>query len=107
MGIAAIGGRCGPGDRANRDDLAGTLLLHNRRNGVARVHGPEQVHLCDKLQERRIEGAGFGVHGPTATASRIRDQHVNTTPLLDHPRDHRLDRLVVTDIDFDPQSGPA
>ena len=25
-------------------------------------NGPEQVHRRDKLQERRIEGAGFGMH---------------------------------------------
>ena len=31
----------------------------------------EQVHLHDKLQERRVKGAGLGVHGPTATAACI------------------------------------
>src|SRR5437016_1165375 len=35
MGIAAISGRCGPGDRAYGDDLPGALLLHHRGHGVA------------------------------------------------------------------------
>jgi len=42
--------------------------LHDRGDSVAGIHGPEQVHLRDKLQERRIERAGRGVLRPTATA---------------------------------------
>jgi len=45
----------------------------------------EQVHLHDKLQERRVKGAGLGVHGPTATAACIHDQDVDPTPSLDAP----------------------
>src|SRR4029077_5060080 len=37
MGVAAISGRCGPSDRAYRDDLPGMLLLHDRDDGVARI----------------------------------------------------------------------
>ena len=36
--------------------------------GVARIDGPEQVHLGDELQEPQIEG-GPGVNGLTTTAA--------------------------------------
>jgi len=41
---------------------------------------------------------------PTATASCIRDEHIDPAPFLDDPRYHCLDRLVATDIDLDNQS---
>jgi len=107
MGVAAVHGWSCSGDRANRDDLPGTLLLNDRGDRVAAIHAPKEVHLHDKLQERRIEGAGFGVHGPTTIPTGIRDQDINPTPFPDDPRDHCLDRLVVTDINLDPQSGAA
>jgi len=65
----------------------------------------EQVHLHDKLQERRVKGAGLGVHGPTATAACIRDQDVDPTPSLDDPNNHQRYRLVVGHVDLDTQSG--
>jgi hypothetical protein len=102
MGVAVISGRCGPGDRANDDDLPGTLLLHDRSDSVARVDGPEQIHRHDKLQQRRIKGACLGIDGPTATAACIRDRDIDPTPLLDDVRDQCLDRLMVTDIELDP-----
>ena len=65
----------------------------------------EQVHLHDKLQERRVKGAGLGVHGPTATAACIHDQDVDPTPSLDDPNNHQRYRLVVGHVDLDTQSG--
>jgi hypothetical protein len=47
--LAALGGRCRASHRANRDDLPGALLLHDRGDGVALIDGPEQIHLHDKL----------------------------------------------------------
>jgi len=47
------------------------------RRRVARIDGPEMVHRRDKLQERRVKSAGFGIHRPTTTAIGIRDQHIN------------------------------
>jgi hypothetical protein len=88
-------------------DLPGTLLLHHRGNRVARIDGPEQVHFRHKFQERRIEGAGLSIHGPTTTSARIRDEHVDSTPRLDDPRHHCLDSLVVTDIDLDADGSTA
>src|SRR5271165_4787205 len=64
MGVATISGRRGSSNRAYRDDFPGTLLLHHRCGGIARINGPEQVHLRHELQERRIKGAGIGVHRP-------------------------------------------
>ena len=49
MGVATIHRWPRSGNRANRDDLSGTLLLHDRGNRVARIDGPEQVHRRDKL----------------------------------------------------------
>src|SRR5690349_5516361 len=48
---AAVSGsrRCGPGDRAYRDDLPRALLLHYRGGSIAAIHGPKQVHFRDKL----------------------------------------------------------
>jgi hypothetical protein len=37
----------------------------------------------------------------------IRDEDIDSTPLLDHPRDHCLDRLMVTDIDLDAYGNTA
>jgi hypothetical protein len=51
--------------------------------------------------------AGLGVHGPTTTAARIRNEHVDPAPLLDDPRDPCLDRLMVTDIDLDSHGSAA
>jgi hypothetical protein len=61
-------------------DLPGTLLLHHRGNRVERIDGPEQVHFRHKLQQRRIKGAGLGVHWPTTTAARVRDQDIDVDP---------------------------
>jgi hypothetical protein len=105
MSIAAIGRRCHAGHRTHGDDLAGTLLLHDRGDRVDRVDGAEQVHVDDKAEERRIEGAGLRVHRPTATS--IGDQDIDPAPLLDDAGDHRVDGGVVRDIDLDPDGGPA
>jgi hypothetical protein len=79
------------------------MILPDRcSDRVARIDGPKQVHLHDKLQQRRIEPARLCVHGPTATAASICDQHIDPPPFLDDPRHHRLDRLTVTDINLDP-----
>jgi hypothetical protein len=77
------------------------LPLHDRGDRVARIDRPEQVHLGDKLQERRIETAGLCIDGPAAISARIRDQDINSAPLLDDPRYHCFDRLAITDIDLD------
>jgi len=49
-------------------------------DGVARIDGPVQVYFRDKVQERRIEGAGLGVHRPTTTSARVRDQDIDPAP---------------------------
>jgi hypothetical protein len=89
-----MSGWCCARDRTYRDDLPGALLLHNRRDRVAAIHGPEQVHFRHELQERRIKAAGLGVHRPTTTAPGIRNKDIHPTPFLDDTRDHRLDRLM-------------
>jgi hypothetical protein len=66
-----------------------------------------QIHFRHKFQERRIEGASLGVHGPTTTSARIRDEHVDSTPCPDDPRHHCLDSLVVTDSDLDADGSTA
>jgi len=45
--------------------------------------------------------------GPTTATTCICDQDVNPAPLLADPGDHRIDRLVIRDIDLDPQCGAA
>lgn len=60
-----------------------------------------------RSREDRMEGAGLGIHGPSTTGARIRDQDVDPTSLLDDPRHHCPDRPVVTDIDLDLQRDPA
>jgi hypothetical protein len=70
-----------------------------------RIDGPEQIHLGDQLQQRRVERAGLRLDGFTATADRIRDQDIDSAPFLDNPRRYRhnrLDRLAIADIDLDP-----
>jgi hypothetical protein len=94
-----------PATELTVDDLARTLLLHDRGDRVARIDGPEQIHIHDKLQERRVKGAGPCIHRPTATAARIRDQDIDPTPSLDDPRNHRRYRLVVGHVDLDTQIG--
>ena len=37
MGIAAIGGRCGPSDRAFREDLPGALSLMKKRRWSSQI----------------------------------------------------------------------
>src|SRR6266446_9231558 len=91
IGVAAASRWCRASYRANRDDLPRTLSLYDRGDRVARIDGPEVVHRRDKLQERRVKGAGFGIHGPTTTAARIRDQDMDPTTLLDDARRHGLD----------------
>jgi len=86
-----------PRDRADRDDLPGTLLLHDRRDGVAAIHGPEQIHLRDKLQEGRIKWCPWACLDRRAHSRPALDP----APLLDDTRRHRLDRLMVTDINLD------
>jgi hypothetical protein len=105
--FAVIGGRCAPSHRAYRVDLSATLLLHDRGDGVARIDGPEQVHLRHELQECRIKGTGLGVDGTIATSARIRDQDINPTPFLDDARHHYLDRSAVMDIDLNTDGGAA
>ena len=51
------------------------------------IDGPEQVHPDDKLQERRIEIAGFRVDRPTATAANIRNEDIDPAPFLDDTRE--------------------
>src|ERR1700730_67395 len=71
--------------QANRDDLPGALLLHDRGDRVARVDGPEQIHLHDKLQERRTEGACLGIDRATATTPDIRDEEHRPGPTPGRP----------------------
>ena len=79
--------------------MIGATALHE--------YGPEQFHLRHELQEFRIEGAGLGVDGTTATSARIRDQDINPTPFLDDARHHYLDRSAVMDIDLNTDGGAA
>jgi hypothetical protein len=46
-------------------------------------------------------------NGSTTTAARIRDQDINPAPLLDDPRDHCLDRLVVVTSTSIPNAVPS
>ena len=71
---ATIGGRCGPGDQASRDDLPETLLLYHRGCTNRRSRTSSSPRQAAKA---RIKCAGLGVHGPTTTAIGIRDQHIN------------------------------
>ena len=63
-----------------------------------------KVHLRHELEERWIEAAGLRIDGSTPTSARIRHEHVDPTPLLDNPRHHCFDRLMVTDIDSIPKA---
>jgi hypothetical protein len=55
-----------------------------------------------ELKERRIEAAGLGIHGPTTTSTRIRDQDIDPAPFLDDARHHSLNRFPVTYTDLYP-----
>jgi hypothetical protein len=90
--LAVTAGGDRPGDR--RKDNRESNLVGDVSGGVR-----------DKLQERRVERAGLGIHPPAATATGICDENIDPAPFLDDTRDHCLDRFVVADIDLDPQSG--
>jgi len=107
MRVAAIGRRGQAGDRADRDDLAGTLSLHDWCNGVAAIDGAEQVHADHETEQRRIDRARLGVDRPSAAASGIGDQHIHPAPLFDDAGRHSLDCPVVADIAFNAERRAA
>lgn len=59
------------------------------------------------MQELRIERARLSVDRPPAAPAGICHQHVHPAPLRGDAPDHRLDRLMVADIELDAQGGAA
>ncbi len=75
--------------------------------GATALTVPNRFIPTHKLEQRGIEVAGLGIHRPAATAARIGDQDIDAAPSLDDTGNHSRDRLVVRDIDFDPDRGAA
>jgi len=59
------------------------------------------------MQERRIERARFSIYRPPAAPAGIGHEHVHPAPFCGDAAHHRLDCLMIADIDFDAQSNAA
>jgi len=56
--------------------------------------------------ERRVEGAGLGIHRATATAARIRYQDIYAAPTRGHLGHHGADGFMIGDIASMPIAVP-
>ena len=59
------------------------------------------------MQERRIERARFSIYRPPAAPAGIGHEHVHPAPFCGDAAHHRLDCLMIADIDFDAQRNAA
>src|SRR5579859_5151938 len=103
VGVAAPGAGHQGGHGRDRDDLAGPLLLHDRRDGAATVDGAVEVHAGHQLQQVLGHQGGGGVAWAAAPAAGVGDQDVDPAPGLGHVVDHGEDGVAVGYVELEAQ----